>query len=423
MALRREIREPWALALGGLAAGFGWAIGIPVAAAAGIGAAVYGVRVVTGTVMNGRRDSGPLPDVRRGSPEAVWVRRAQAAATRLDRLRDNAGQGQIGEDVASMASTSRDLANSVRRLAGHASRIHVALQGFDRTDLGAETDRLLGDLGRATNDDLRHDIERSLEAVRRQGEVRTRLEEAAAKLQARIEAVVLDLESLVARLVETLAMVPSRTPTETTQSVAELTNALEGLGSELAAAEEVSRRALAAFVEQPGTPGASGGPLGSIRRSSSSTQPTEATRVRQRLDTIMASIHGRVPVDIEARVASIRDSILLTITDRDLAATSTDPNIHLIRQTALDYLPEALERYLALPERYADEPITSDGKTPHRSLLDQLELMDQKIREVADDIVRQDSDRLLVHGRFLHERFGSSAFRIDTPTGPASPPG
>jgi len=44
MALRREIREPWALALGGLAAGFGWAIGIPVAAAAGIGAAVYGVR-------------------------------------------------------------------------------------------------------------------------------------------------------------------------------------------------------------------------------------------------------------------------------------------------------------------------------------------------------------------------------------------
>jgi len=106
-----------------------------------------------------------------------------------------------------------------------------------------------------------------------------------------------------------------------------------------------------------------------------------------------------------------------------MAATSTDPNIYLIRQTALDYLPEALERYLALPERYADEPITSDGRTPHRSLLDQLELMDQKIREVADDIVRHDSDRLLVHGRFLHERFGSSAFQIDTPTGPASPPG
>jgi len=421
MGFRREIREPWALALGGLAAGFGWAIGIPVAAAAGIGAAVYGVRVVSGAVVNGRRETAPLPDVRRGSPEAAWLRRAQSATTKLERLRDEAGQGPIGEGVASMASRSRDLSNSVRRLAGHASRIHLALQGFDRTDLGAETDRLLADLERARDDDLRHDIERSLEAVRRQGEVRTRLEEAAARVQARIEAVVLDLESLVARLVETLAMMPSRTPTETIESVAELTTGLDGLGSELAAAEEVSRRALAAFVEQPGTGAATGSPFGSLRRSSSSTQPTEAARVRQSLDAIMASIHGRVPADIEARVASIRDSILLTITDRDMAATSTDPNIYLIRQTALDYLPEALARYRALPERYADEPITSDGRTPHRSLLDQLELMDQKIREVADDIVRQDSDRLLVHGRFLQERFGSSAFQIDAQTVPANP--
>jgi hypothetical protein len=422
MGVRREIREPWALALGGLAAGFGWAIGIPVAAAAGVGVVVYGVRVATGTIVNGRRDTGSLPDVRRGSPEAVWLRRAEAATTKLERLRDDAGTGPIGEGVASMASTSHDLSNSVRRLAGHASRIHVALAGFDRTDLDAESERLHADLARTTDDDLRHDIERSLEAVRRQAEVRKRLEEAAAKLQARIEAVVLDLESLVARLVETLAMMPSRTAAETTVSIAELTSGLDGLGSELAAAEEVSRRALASFVEQPGAAAVTRGTPGPFRRSSPSSRPTEAARVRQNLDTIMASIHGRVPADIEARVASIRDSILLTITDRDMAATTTDPNLYLIRQTALDYLPEALEGYLSLPERYADEPITSDRRTPHRTLLDQLELMDLKIREVADDIVRQDSDRLLAHGRFLQERFGSSALRIDAPARPSAPP-
>jgi hypothetical protein len=417
VGVRREIREPWAIALGGLAAGFGWAIGIPVAAAAGIGAAVYGVRVATGTIVNGRRDAGSLPDVRRGSPEAAWLHRAQAATTKIERLRDDAGQGPIGEGVASMASTARNLSDSVRRLAGHASRIHLALREFERTDLGAEGDRLREDLSRASDADVRLDIERSLEAVRRQVEVRTRLEDAAARLQARIEAVVLEVESTVARLVETLAMIHSATPEQAKASVTTLRQSLDGLGSELDAAEEVSRRALAALVEQPGTDVVSGTSRGRLRRSGSSTGTTEAARVRSSLDTIMVSIHGRVPADIEARVASIRDSILLTITDRDLAESATDPNIYLIRQTALDYLPEALEGYRSLPERYADEPITSDGRTPHQTLLDQLALMDQKIREVADDIVRQDSDRLLVHGRFLQERFGSSALRVATPSG------
>ena len=46
-------------------------------------------------------------------------------------------------------------------------------------------------------------------------------------------------------------------------------------------------------------------------------------------------------------------------------------------------------------------------------LLDQLDLMDRKMREVADDIARHDSDKLLANGRFLAERFGVSSLQLD----------
>jgi hypothetical protein len=50
--------------------------------------------------------------------------------------------------------------------------------------------------------------------------------------------------------------------------------------------------------------------------------------------------------------------------------------------------------------------------------------MDDKMREVADDMVRHDSQRLVAHGRFLAERFGTSSLDLDSmrQTGSASVP-
>ena len=60
-----------------------------------------------------------------------------------------------------------------------------------------------------------------------------------------------------------------------------------------------------------------------------------------------------------------------------------DPNVHLIRQTALAYLPQALDAYLALPRIYAERRAVADGQTPHDVLLEQLSLMDSKMHERA----------------------------------------
>ena len=139
----------------------------------------------------------------------------------------------------------------------------------------------------------------------------------------------------------------------------------------------------------------------------------DANQIRDGLQRLLISIHGRVADDIYLRVQSIRDSILATLPQNaDDDQSAIDPNVYLIRRTALTYLPQALDAYLAVPRIYAESRPVADGRTPHDVMLEQLNLMDSKMREVADDIVRHDSEKLLAHGRFLQERFAGSELKL-----------
>lgn len=139
----------------------------------------------------------------------------------------------------------------------------------------------------------------------------------------------------------------------------------------------------------------------------------DADNVRSELERLVISIHGRVADDIYVRVQNIRDAILATLPQPgDAGQSLADPNVYLIRKTALAYLPQALDAYLALPRIYAERRAVADGRTPHDVLLDQLSLMDSKLHEVADDLVRNDTEKLLVHGRFLQERFADSTMKL-----------
>lgn len=138
----------------------------------------------------------------------------------------------------------------------------------------------------------------------------------------------------------------------------------------------------------------------------------DAGEVKAGLARLLDTIRNRVADDIYLRVASIRDSILATLPGPNAAVDAADPNVYLIRQTALEYLPSALAAYLALPRAFAERRAVAGGRTPHDVLVDQLDLMAAKMQEVAEDIVRHDSDRLLANGRFLAERFAPSSLRI-----------
>lgn len=133
--------------------------------------------------------------------------------------------------------------------------------------------------------------------------------------------------------------------------------------------------------------------------------------VRKALDTEVKVITGKVPPDVMAKVLSIRQTVLGILPHMtDLAPASSD--LFVIRQTATDYLPTALESYLNLPRAYATLHPVQDGKTPKQVLLDQLTLLDNKLSDVADAVYQKDADRLLANARFLEERFGRSELTL-----------
>jgi hypothetical protein len=141
--------------------------------------------------------------------------------------------------------------------------------------------------------------------------------------------------------------------------------------------------------------------------------------VRRALDQDVRQVSGRVPADVLAKVQNIQQ-IILGILPRTGTLPPGSPELFVVQRTAMDYLPTALESYVNLPRAYATLHPVQDGKTAKQVLLDQLALLESKMNEVADDVHRNDTDRLLANGRFLEERFGGSALSLpETGTGPA----
>jgi hypothetical protein len=139
----------------------------------------------------------------------------------------------------------------------------------------------------------------------------------------------------------------------------------------------------------------------------------DAAEIREGLQRLLRGLRGRVAEDLYEKVVSIQASILATLEVEGATGDAVDPNVYLIRQTALTYLPDAFSTYLRLPRVMAERRRVADGRTPHDVLLDQLDLMDRRLADVSDDMARHDSDRLLANGRFLAEKFATSALDVD----------
>ncbi len=131
----------------------------------------------------------------------------------------------------------------------------------------------------------------------------------------------------------------------------------------------------------------------------------DSNDVKDALDSQVRLITGKVPPEVMSKVLKIRQ-IILGILPRSGNLPPGSPQLFVIERTATDYLPTSLQAYLNLPRAYATRHPVQDGKTAKEVLLDQLTLLETKMNEVADDVHRNDSDRLLAHGRFLEERFG-----------------
>jgi hypothetical protein len=136
--------------------------------------------------------------------------------------------------------------------------------------------------------------------------------------------------------------------------------------------------------------------------------------VRRNLEQTQRRALTRVPNPIRLKVTAIATTIT-EILPRAGALDAGSPALHVLVQCATDYLPSALQAYLDLPRSYADHHVVADGKTPLALLFEQLDMLANQIDEIAENVNRADSNKLIANGVFLADKFGRGTLDIDGP--------
>ncbi len=137
-----------------------------------------------------------------------------------------------------------------------------------------------------------------------------------------------------------------------------------------------------------------------------------AQEIGTKLSEFIERISNQVEPDVLERVKHIRDSIA-TLLPRLLQQESVgDKSLYTVRQTAVEYLPATIGNYVRLPVAFRRLHAVRDGKTAKQILLEQLDLLDQKMKEIVASVAENDTQALLVNGRFLEEKFGKGGFLL-----------
>lgn len=135
--------------------------------------------------------------------------------------------------------------------------------------------------------------------------------------------------------------------------------------------------------------------------------PNVAPEIQDRLDKITEKVNrAALAPEIRQKVASIRTNILALL-PKLMRQNNASHNSYNLKQTALEYLPDAINKYLEFPQYFAEHHILSNGKTPQQILLEQLDLLDSTVYNMMSSIYENDSDGLLVHGNFLADKFAN----------------
>jgi hypothetical protein len=128
------------------------------------------------------------------------------------------------------------------------------------------------------------------------------------------------------------------------------------------------------------------------------------------LDRLVANVRGLVPDTDVATVRHIRDSAARAMPTTDGPLDLTDHETWLLRQICIDYVPGALEHFIALPSDLASEPVL-DGRTARQVLDEQLALIESRLEQMATRSYLSQAGGLLNHARFVADSLRPDPFQ------------
>ena len=124
------------------------------------------------------------------------------------------------------------------------------------------------------------------------------------------------------------------------------------------------------------------------------------------LESLIKKISKRVAEPELNKVVNIKDNILMLL-PRLEEMNAGDYDLHVVKQTVTDYLPQMLTTYLELPPVFARMHKMRNGKTSQEILIEQLGILNDQIEQIVISVNSKDADALIAQGEFLKTKFAN----------------
>lgn len=195
------LTSPSAIVLAGAGAAVGIVAGLPLLAAAGVGAAAWAARVAF--ALPKRKKVDRIDPFRLSEPWRLFVKDAQAAQTRFDRTVARMAPGPLQDRLRDVAARVGDGVRECWRIACEGNELQGAYRQLDVQTVQAELSQLEAEK-KAGHGDADHtaSIDRAIAAVRSQLSSAKRIGDVAQDASDRLRVLNAQLDEAVARAVE-----------------------------------------------------------------------------------------------------------------------------------------------------------------------------------------------------------------------------
>jgi hypothetical protein len=142
------------------------------------------------------------------------------------------------------------------------------------------------------------------------------------------------------------------------------------------------------------------------------SQEVSVETLAEQLERLIKEVSNRLPEPALASLHSIQTTLAdLTPRLRELEVSGalSVESAFTVEETLRRYLPEMLTSYLKLPTAFAKTQPLKDNRTAAQILVDQLQMLDESLKQIAQESFAGDVEALVNSGRFLERKLRAKA--------------
>ncbi|MFZ2754761.1 MAG: hypothetical protein WAZ48_15125 [Lysobacteraceae bacterium] len=132
----------------------------------------------------------------------------------------------------------------------------------------------------------------------------------------------------------------------------------------------------------------------------------------QQLERLINEASKRLPEPALASLHSIQatlSDLLPRLRELEVSGALSVESAFTVEETLRRYLPEMLTSYLKLPTAFARTQLLKDKRTAAQVLVDQLQMLDESLKQIAHESFAGDVEALVNSGRFLERKLRAKA--------------